>query len=96
MPVVFALILYVSTRNLTKYSYRSKSYIPVRFPIWEILLIILLLLIPGLNIMVFLVCIVWTFAAISTGTKDDYDGWQLLKGNKNWGYSVVRFLQKEI
>jgi hypothetical protein len=37
-----------------------------------------------------------TFAAISIGTKDAYDGWQLLKGKKNWVYSVVRFLQKEI
>lgn len=30
------------------------------------------------------------------GTKDAHDGWQLLKGKKNWVYSVVMFLQKEI
>ena len=96
ISIVFALILYVSTRNLVEYNYESRIYIPVKFPIWKIMLIILLLLLPGLNILVFLVCIVWTFTAISIGTKEAYDGWQLKKGKKNWVYSVVRFLQKEI
>lgn len=96
VSVVFALILYASTRNLVKYSYNSKSYIPVKFPVWGILLITLFLLIPGLNILTFFVCICVIFITISKGTEDAYDGWQLLEGKKNWVYSVVRFLQKEI
>ena len=96
ISVVFALRLYVSTRNLAEYSCRSKDYIPVRFPVWKMLLVIFLLLIPGLNILIFLICMFGTFAAISIGTKDAHDGWQLLEGKKNWVYSVVRFLQKEI
>ena len=96
ISIVFALILYVSTRNLTEYSYKSKDYIPVRFPVWKMLLVIFFLLTPGFNILIFLVCMFGIFAAISIGTKDAYDGWQLLEGKKNWVYSVVRFLQKEI
>lgn len=96
MSIVFASILYVSTRNLAKYDYGSRNYIPVKFPIWEIVLIILLLLIPYLNIVVFLVCIIGIFAKISIGTKGIYNGWHLIKGKKNWVYSVIRFSQKEI
>lgn len=83
ISVVFALILYISTRNIAKYSYGSRKYIPVKFPIWEMLLIILLLLIPGLNIVVFFVCIVRTFIEISIGIKGTHDGWKLIEGKKN-------------
>lgn len=96
ISIVFALILYVSTRNLMEYGGKSRGYIPVKFPIWELLLIILSLLIPILNILVFIVCIVLIFIAVSTGTKYTDDGWHLRRGKKNWVHSVVMFLQKEI
>ena len=96
MSIVFALIMYVSTRNLAEYGGRSKGYIPVKFPIWGLLLLIISLLIPGLNILVFLVCIVLIFIAVSMGTKYVDDGWHLIKGKKNWVYSTIEFLQKEI
>lgn len=96
ISIVFALILYVSTRNLAEYSGKSRGYIPVKFPIWGVLLIILSLLIPIFNILVFIVCIVLIFIAVSMGTKHTYDGWHLIEGKRNWVYSVVRFLQKEI
>lgn len=96
MPIVFALILYVSTRNLAEYNFRSNNYVPIKFPIWKLLLLIFLLLIPGLNILAFLLCMIETFTAVSIGIKDAHDGWQLLNGKKNWVYSAIRFLQKEI
>lgn len=96
ISIVFALILYVSTRNLAEYYDKREGYIPVKFPIWGLLLLIISLLIPILNILVFLVCIVLIFMAVSMGTKHTYDGWHLIEGKKNWVYSVVMFLQKEI
>jgi hypothetical protein len=33
---------------------------------------------------------------VSMGTKYTNDGWHLIKGKKNWVYSAVMFLQKEI
>ena len=96
ISVIFALILYVSTRNLEEYGGKSKGFIPVKFPIWGLLLLIIFLLIPVINIFVFSVCIARTFIAISMGTEYTYDGWRLIDGKKNWVYSVVRFLQKEI
>ena len=96
ISIVFALILYVSTRNLVEYGGKGKGFIPVKFPIWGLLLIIFSLLIPILNILVFIVCIVLIFIAVSMGTKYTYDGWHLIEGKRNWVYSVVEFLQKEI
>lgn len=96
ISIVFALILYVSTRNLAKYGGKSKGFIPVKFPIWGLLLLIISLLIPILNIIVFIVCIDLIFITVSIGTKYTYDGWFLIEGKKNWVCSVVKFLQKEI
>lgn len=96
ISIVFALILYVSTRNLAKYSYKDKNYILVKFPIWKILLVTSFLLTPGLNIITFFICICVIFITISIGTEDAYSGWQLLRGKKNWVYSVIMFLKKEI
>lgn len=96
ISIVFALILYVSTRNLAEYYGKREGFIPVKFPIWGLLLLIISLLIPILNILVFLVCIVLIFVAVSMGTKYTYDGWHLIEGKKNWVCSVVEFLQKEI
>ena len=96
ISVIFALILYVSTRNLEEYGGKSKGFIPVKFPIWGLLLLIISLLIPILNIIAFFVCITLIFIAVSIGTKYTYDGWHLIEGKKNWVCSVVRFLQKEI
>lgn len=96
IPIVFALILYKSTRNLTEYCCKSKGYIPVKFPIWKILLLLILLFIPITNIFIFLLCIIWIFIGVSVGTKNTYEGLKVLKGKKNWIYSVVKFLQKEI
>lgn len=96
ISIVFALILYVSTRNLAEYGGKGKGFIPVKFPIWELLLLIISLFIPILNILVFLVCIVLIFTAVSMGTRYTDAGWHLIKGKKNWVCSVVEFLQKEI
>lgn len=74
ISIVFALILYVSTRNLAEYGGKGKGFIPVKFPIWGLLLLIISLLIPILNILAFVVCIVLIFIAVSMGTKYTYDG----------------------
>lgn len=85
MSIAFALILYVSTRNLTEYGGKGIGYIPVKFPIWGLLLLLIFLLIPGLNIPVFLVCISLIFAGVSIGTKRTNEGWHLRRGEEELG-----------